>query len=59
MLDCGKISLCGLFYFGSVLKVDDLDGSLFLVDATSKAGNFRGLVSGHRAAFLLWIRDKA
>jgi hypothetical protein len=43
----------GYSIFGSVcLKFDDLDGLLFLIDAISKAGNFRG---GHQAAFLLWI----
>ena len=31
-----KISLCGLFYFGSVPKADDLNGSLSLVDAIVK-----------------------
>ena len=32
----GEISLCGLFYFGSVPKADDLNGSLSLVDAIVK-----------------------
>ena len=31
-----EISLCGLFYFGSVPKADDLNGSLSLVDAIVK-----------------------
>ena len=31
-----KISPVGLFYFGCVLKADDLDGSLSLVDAIVK-----------------------